>query len=134
MNNWNGIGRLTRDPDVKYTRDGMAIARFSIAIDRPGKQGDEKKTDFPNIIAFGKTAEACEKYLCRGRMVGITGRIQTGSYTNRDGVKVYTTDVLAERVKFIEWGDNTKVPTPSNDIGNGFMSIPDDIDEDLPFM
>lgn len=144
MNSWNGIGRLTADPDVRYTNDGMAIATFSIAIDRPVKQGQEKKADFPRIVVFGKAAENCEKYLAKGRLVGITGRIQTGKYQNQEGRTIYTTDVVAERVKFLEWGDrqdhgNTQAQespygSVGEDIGDGFMNIPDGIDEDLPFM
>lgn len=105
MNSVALIGRLTRDPEVRYTGDQMAIARFSIAIDRPPRRDGTKETDFPRITVFGKTAENCEKYLAKGRLVGVTGRIQTGSYTNKDGNKVYTTEVVADRVEFLEWGD-----------------------------
>ena len=101
------IGRLTRDPELRYTTGGnqMAIAKFSIAVDRPVRQGEERKADFPRITVFGKQAENCEKYLAKGRMVGIQGRIQTGSYPDKDGKTVYTTDVIADRVEFLEWGD-----------------------------
>lgn len=105
MNSVALIGRLTRDPEVRYTGDQMAIATFSIAIDRPPRRDGTKETDFPRITVFGRQAENCEKYLRKGRLVGVTGRIQTGSYTNRDGNKVYTTDVVADRVEFLEWGD-----------------------------
>ena len=105
MNSVQLIGRLTRDPEVRYTGDQMAIASFSIAIDRPPRRDGTKETDFPRITVFGKQAENCEKYLAKGRLVGIEGRIQTGSYTNRNGDKVYTTDVVANRVEFLEWGD-----------------------------
>ena len=106
MNSVSLIGRLTRDPELRYAAGSqMAITRFSIAIDRPVRQGEERKTDFPNIVVFGKQAENCEKYLAKGRMVGVTGRIQTGSYKNRDGATVYTTEVVADRVEFIDWGD-----------------------------
>ena len=102
MNNVTLIGRLTKDPEVRYTSGSqMAVARFSVAIDRPVKQGQDKQTDFPSIVVFGKQAENCERYLSKGKLVGIEGRIQTGSYTNKDGNKVYTTDVVADEVEFI---------------------------------
>ena len=106
MNSVQLIGRLTKDPDMRYTSGSqMAVATFTIAIDRPTKQGEEKKTDFPRITVFGKQAESCEKYLAKGRKVAIEGRIQTGSYQNSEGATVYTTDVIANRVEFLEWGD-----------------------------
>ena len=107
MNSVALIGRLTRDPEVRWTQDQMAIASFSIAIDRPPRKDGTKDTDFPRITVFGRQAENCEKYLKKGRLVGITGRIQTGSY-EKDGVKVYTTDVVADRVEFLEWGENAQ--------------------------
>ncbi len=116
------IGRLTKDVEVRYTQDEMAIARFSIAVDRFAK--GEKKADFINILVFGKQAENCEKYLAKGRKVAIEGRIQTGSYTKDDGTKVYTTDVVANRVEFIEWGEKKEDDTPP-----GFEAL----EEDLPF-
>lgn len=111
MNNVTLTGRMTCDPEVRYTSGSqMAVARFSIAIDRPVKSGGEKQTDFPNIVVFGKQAENCERFLGKGRMVGIQGRIQTGSYTNKDGVKVYTTEVVANNVEFLDFGkDNEKL-------------------------
>ena len=106
MNSVVLIGRLTRDPELRYSPGSqMAIAKFSIAIDRPQRQGREKETDFPRITVFGKQAENCEKYLTKGRLVGIQGRLQTGSYQDKDGKTVYTTDVIADRVEFLEWGD-----------------------------
>lgn len=107
MNSVVLIGRLTRDPEVRYTggQNNMAVATFSVAIDRPVKQGQEKKADFPRVTAFGRQAENCEKFLAKGRLVGVQGRIQTGSYTNKDGRTVYTTDVVADRVEFLEWGN-----------------------------
>ena len=106
MNSVELIGRLTRDPEVRYTAGSQtAVATFTIAIDRPQRQdGSEKQTDFPRITVFGKQAETCEKYLKKGRMVAIQGRIQTGSYQNKNGDTVYTTDVVANRVEFIDWG------------------------------
>ena len=142
MNNVTLIGRLTRDPEVRYTSGSqMAVARFSIAIDRPTRQGGEKQTDFPSIVVFGKQAENCERFLTKGRLVGIEGRIQTGSYTNKDGNKVYTTDVVANRVEFLEWGDRAggsgfgqsqSSASQSMDMGipEGFSAIDDD---DIPF-
>ena len=143
MNSVVLIGRLTRDPEVRYTQDQMAIARFSVAIDRPVTAGKEKQTDFPNVVVFGKQAENCERFLSKGRLVGIQGRIQTGSYTNRDGQKVYTTDVVVEEQEFAESKAASAEhaanfapadrPSPSNAVSDGFMNIPDGIDEELPF-
>ena len=138
MNNVNLIGRLTREPEVRYISENqMAVARFSIAIDRPTKSGDEKKTDFPNIVVFGKQAENCERYLTKGKLVGITGRIQTGSYQDKDGKTVYTTDVVASKVRFLEWGEKVAQNESQNatttneyDVPQGFAAIQD---EDIPF-
>jgi single-strand DNA-binding protein len=106
MNSVVLIGRLTRDPEVRYTSGTqMAVCTFTIAIDRMARQGEERKTDFPRITVFGKQAENCERFLKKGRLVGVQGRLQTGSYTNKDGATVYTTDVVADRVEFLEWGD-----------------------------
>ena len=107
MNSVELIGRLTRDPDVRYTSGSQtAVATFTIAIDRPQRQdGGEKQADFPRITVFGRQAETCEKYLKKGRMVAIQGRLQTGSYQNKNGDTVYTTDVVANRVEFIDWGN-----------------------------
>ena len=106
MNSVVLIGRLTRDPETRYTSGSqMAVCSFTIAIDRVTRQGEEKKTDFPRITVFGKQAENCERFLKKGRLVGVQGRLQTGSYTNKDGATDYTTDVVADRVEFLEWGD-----------------------------
>ena len=106
MNSVSLIGRLTRDPDVRYTTSQMAVARFTVAVDRVRgrKQDDNNNADFISIVCFDKQAELVEKYLGKGRLVGIQGRIQTGSY-EKDGRKVYTTDVVAERVEFLDRGD-----------------------------
>lgn len=105
MNSVVLIGRLTKDPEVRYgATNQMAIANFNLAIDRPVKQNGEKQTDFPRIIVFGKQAENVEKYVVKGMLVGIQGRIQTGSY-DKNGTTVYTTDVIADRVEFLEWRD-----------------------------
>ena len=144
MNNVVLIGRLTRDPEVRYISESQtAVATFTIAIDRPARSGQEKKTDFPRITVFGRQAENCERFLAKGRLVGIQGRIQTGSYTNKDGQTVYTTDVVADRVEFLEWGDKVQGSTggfqsrpqaapASMDMGipEGFQAIQDD---DIPF-
>lgn len=99
------IGRLTRDPEVRYTSGTqMAIATFNLAVDRPQRQGQEKQTDFPRITVFGRQAETCEKYLKKGRLVCVDGRLQTGSYKNKNGDTVYTTEVVANRVEFLSTG------------------------------
>ena len=150
MNSVVLIGRLTRDPEVRYISESqMAVATFTLAIDRPVRSGQEKKTDFPRITVFGRQAENCERFLAKGRLVGIQGRIQTGSYTNKDGQTVYTTDVVADRVEFLEWGDRNNeragggfqyqsqpqqsYQQPSGGgmgIPEGFQAIQDD---DIPF-
>ena len=126
MNNWNGIGRLTKDVELRYTPDQLAVARFTMAID--DGYGDKKKTNFIPVVVFGKTAENCEKFLAKGRIVGVSGKIQTGSYEKQDGTKVYTTDVIAERVHFIDWGEK-KDSQKEDTAPKGFSQI----DEDIPF-
>lgn len=140
MNNVILIGRLTRDPELRYTTSQMAVATFTLAIDRPTKADREKETDFPRVKAFGKTAENCEKYLAKGRLVAVQGSIQTGSYEDKDGKRVYTTDVIANRVEFLEWGDRPQSNAPANSGAqtSGFNAgdVPDDfqaLDEDVPF-
>lgn len=125
MNNVILIGRLTKDPEVRYSND-MTIAVFTLAIDRPMGKGKEKQTDFPRITVFGKQAENCDKFLAKGRLVGVQGRLQTGSYKDKDGKTVYTTDVVADRVEFLEWGDKEKPKVPE-----GFQQL-DDTDG-IPF-
>lgn len=139
MNSVQLTGRFTRDPDIKYTDGGSTIARFTIACDRRFKQQDGQQADFISCVAFGKTAEFIEKYFVKGMKIEINGHIQTGNYTNNDGVKVYTTDVIAENVSFAESKSTSiqnsgfgQVPAASTD-NDGFMSIPDGIDEELPF-
>lgn len=150
MNSVVLIGRLTRKPEVRYTTGGpdgqLAVASFTIAIDRPVRAGKEKQADFPRITVFGRQAENCERYLDKGRQVAVQGRIQTGSYTNKDGQTVYTTDVVAERVEFLGSGgaqgesrggigaeSKPAAQAPADDFGDdsGFKSIIDD--DDLPF-
>jgi len=145
------MGRLTRDPEVRYTQgdNAMAIARYTLAVDRRfNRNNEDQSADFINCVAFGRAGEFAEKYLRKGTKLVVTGRIQTGSYTNKDGVKVYTTDVVVEDQEFAESknasgngmqdapaGDNNYRPTPPSvgDTGDGFMNIPDGIDEELPF-
>lgn len=135
------MGRLTRDPDVRYTQgeEPMAIARFTLAVDRRGKRDGEASADFPSCVCFRRTAEFIEKYAHQGTKLIVTGRIQTGSYTNRDGQKVYTTDVVVEEAEFAESKaaadrNTQQTPPPSPDTGaDGFMNIPDGIEEELPF-
>ena len=140
------MGRLTRDPDVRYSQGAqpLAIARYTLAVDRRfNRNGDEGSADFIGCVAFGRAGEFAEKYFRKGTKVLVTGRIQTGSYTNRDGVKVYTTDVVVEDQEFAEsknsnagsdggYVSNNRAPEPSG-AGDGFMNIPDGIDEELPF-
>lgn len=101
-------GRLTKNPEVRYTtgQDSMAVAKFTIAIDRPTRRGEEKKTDFPRVTVFGRQAENCEKYLRKGARVYVVGRWQTGSYQDRNGETVYTNDVIASRVEFVDWNSD----------------------------
>ena len=101
MNSVNLIGRLTKDVDLRYTQSGLAVGHFSVAIDRPKKDGQDNGADFPNCVAYGKTAESLANYVHKGEMVGVTGCIRTGSYTNKDGQKVYTTDVSVASVQFL---------------------------------
>ena len=133
MNTVSIVGRLTRDPDVRYKND-LAVARMTVAVPRP-KQGDKEATsDFPSIVCFGKTAEMVERYLSKGRLVGISGRIQTGSYTDKDGKKIYTTDVLAEKVEFLdkksEKPHEEQTTLEGHTKPEGFEQI---TDEDIPF-
>lgn len=125
MNSVVLIGRLTRDPEVRYTASTqMAVATFTIAIDRPVRAGGEKQTDFPRITVFGKQAENCERFLAKGRLVGVQGRLQTGSYQNKDGITVYTTDVVADRVEFLEWGDRQGGQSQASSGGQRYQAPP----------
>ena len=159
------MGRLTRDPEVRYSQGEtpLAIARYTLAVDRRGTRnngGDDQSADFIGCVAFGRAGEFAERYLRKGTKIAVTGRIQTGSYTNKDGAKVYTTDVVVEDHEFVESknassgneggfanngysnngysnngysnGGGYNRPAPSG-AGDGFMNIPDGIDEELPF-
>lgn len=131
------IGRLTRDPEVRYSAgdNPIAIARYTLAVDRKFNR-EQQSADFINCVAFGRAAEFAEIYYKQGTKIAIVGRIQTGSYTNKDGMKVYTTDVVVEEQEFAESKqnndstDNNSFPPRSSD---GFMNIPDGIDDELPF-
>ena len=137
------MGRLTRNPEVRYSQgeNSMAIARYSLAVDRRYKRdGDEQTADFINCVAFGKSGEFAEKYLHKGTKIVVVGRIQTGSFTNKEGQKVYTTDIVVEEQEFAEsknsGGGTGTSNTPANNnapSADGFMNIPDGIDEELPF-
>lgn len=156
------MGRLTRDPEVRYTQgdNSMAIARYTLAVDRRFSRGNNNDNgptaDFPQCVVFGRGAEFAEKYLHKGTKIAVTGRLQTGSYTNRDGVKVYTTEVVVEDQEFAESKNASSsgaggapaaqaaatAQTSSPQAGrqqyqqgtlDGFMNIPDNIDEELPF-
>lgn len=131
MNSVQLLGRLTRDPDVRYSDGGSTIARFTLAVDRRFKHEGGETADFINCIAFGKTAEFIEKYFSKGKKIALNGRIQTGSYTNKDNLKVYTTDVVVENVEFVESKGESGLNVES---GNGdFVNVPDGIEEELPF-
>ena len=142
------MGRLTRDPEVRYSQgeNAMAVARYTLAVDRRvsrNNQNGEQTADFIQCVAFGRSGEFAEKYFRKGTKVVVTGRIQTGSYTNKDGQRVYTTDVVVEDQEFAESKNASQNnggggfapadrPSPS-DAGDGFMNIPEGIDEELPF-
>ena len=148
------MGRLTKDPEVRYSQGEtpMAVARYTLAVDRrqARNNGNEQTADFINCVAFVRPGEFAERYFRKGKNIAITGRIQTGSYTNKDGVRVYTTDIVVEEQEFAEsknassgneggyqsqsggYNGGYNRPAPSG-AGDGFMNIPDGIDEELPF-
>lgn len=140
MNKVMLMGRLTRDPEVRYSNgdNRTAVGRYTLAVDRRFKQDGQATADFISCVCFGKSAEFAEKHLRQGSKIAIAGRIQTGSYTNRDGNKVYTTDVVVEEQEFAESKKDseqqqaTQRPMQQTD-ADGFMNIPDGIDEELPF-
>ena len=145
------MGRLTRDPEVRYSagENALAIARYTLAVDRRFRRDGEATADFINCVSFGRTAEFAEKYFRQGLRIVVSGRIQTGSYTNREGQKVYTTEVVVEEQEFAESksvsdgnrgnysaGSNygqASAPAPKATSADGFMNIPDGIEEELPF-
>lgn len=128
------MGRLTDDPKTQTTQSGMEVARFTLAINRmKTKDNQDPGADFPSCVAFGKTAETIGNYLHKGNLVAVEGRLQTGSYTGQDGVKRYTTDVILDRFEFCERKtEGQQDPEPSTD-ADGFMNIPEGIEEELPF-
>lgn len=143
------LGRLTRDPNISYSQNGdnLAIARFTLAVDRRGRKQDgtdQQNADFISCVTFGRQAEFAEKYLRQGTKVAVSGRIQTGSYTDRNGNKVYTTDVVLDDIEFAEskntqgggesnYSNQAPSRPASSSVGDGFMNIPDGIEEELPF-
>lgn len=146
------MGRLTRDPEIRYSQgeQSTAVARYTVAVDRRFRRDSDAQTaDFIGCVAFGRQAEFAEKYLRKGTKIALTGRIQTGSYTNRDGQKVYTTEVVVEEQEFAESKASSdsyaashpqqnaapapSMPSPGAASADGFMNIPDGIDEELPF-
>ena len=145
------MGRLTRDPEVRYSQgeNALAIARYTLAVDRRFRRDGEQSADFINCVVFGKSAEFTERYFRQGMRITVSGRIQTGSYTNKDGVKVYTTEVVVEEQEFAESKASSdsyaashpqqsapsapSMPNPVSASADGFMNIPDGIDEELPF-
>ena len=141
MNIVSIVGRLTRPVETRYTQGekATAIARFSVAVDRRFKKDGGDTADFLNCIAFGKTGEFVEKYFDKGMRIGLTGRIQTGKYVNKDGITVYTTDIVAEQVEFVEskgsgdGGNSQSAPAVAKPEADSFINIPDGIDEELPF-
>lgn len=135
------MGRLTKDPDVRYTQGEkpMAVARYALAVNRTYKREGEQEADFINCVVFGHAAEFAEKYLRKGLKIVISGRIQTGSYVNKDGGKVYTTDIVVDEQEFAESkaasanAGSTRINAPRAASKDGFMNIPDGLDEELPF-
>lgn len=136
------MGRLVKDPDVRYTQgqEQLCIARYTLAVDRKFKKEGQQSADFIQCVAFGKAGEFAERYLKKGTKMVVEGRIQTGSY-EKDGQRIYTTDIVVESQEFAESKQNGNAqqssapegqPTPS-DVGDGFMNIPDGLDEELPF-
>ena len=148
MNKVIMMGRLTRDPEVRYGgANNNAVARFSIAVDRRFKRDGEPDADFFNCVAFGRTGEFVEKYLKKGTKIVIDGEIRNNNYTNKDGQKVYGMDIVANTIEFAEsktsaqnYQENASsaagsqsAPAPTADAGDGFMNIPDGIEDELPF-
>ncbi len=144
MNNVVLIGRLVADPEMRYIAATQnAVAQLRMAVDRPFSKDKEKTSDFFTIVVFGKQAENCEKYLAKGRLVGIQGRVQNDNYTDKEGVKRYNTQIVANSVEFLDWGDKKPAgtgasPAPEyrpqeNRLPEGFQALDDDDDGDIPF-
>ena len=145
MNNVVLIGRLTRDPELSYTPNNQTpVCRFTIAVDRPRRNGEDMGADFIRITVWGKQAENCDRFISKGRQVGVSGRIQTGSYKNREGITVYTTEVVADRVEFLGGGNSNNAPSTNNGSSEveaapempAFDDLPDTFqaaEDDIPF-
>ena len=146
MNNVVLIGRLTRDPELSYTPNNQTpVCRFTIAVDRPRRNGEDMGADFIRITVWGKQAENCDRFISKGRQVGVSGRIQTGSYKNREGITVYTTEVVADRVEFLGGGNSgNNAPSTNNSSSEveaapempAFDDLPDTFqaaEDDIPF-
>ena len=135
MNKVALMGRLTRDPDVRYSQgeNSTAVARYGLAVERRFKREGDQTADFINCVAIGKNGEFAETYLRKGMKIGVCGRIQTGSYTNKDGVKVYTTDVVVEEHYFCESKNSNNSNQADEPSGDEFMNIPDGLEDELPF-
>lgn len=129
MNKVMLMGRLTRDPELTYTASNMAVCRFTVAVNRMTKKGEEKQADFPSVKALGKLAENIDTYTCKGKRVLVEGRLQTGSYEKKDGTKVYYTEVLADRVEFIDFNEIPRRRSEEEEPPEGFAQL----DEDVPF-
>lgn len=128
------MGRLTKDPDVKYSQDGNIHARFTLAVDRRYKKDSEQKADFISCVAFNKTAEFCEKYARKGVKFAVCGRIQTGNYTDKEGIKHYTTDVIVDEMEFAESKQQEEKPAENKPAADdGFVNVPDNLNDELPF-
>lgn len=134
------VGRLTRDPEIRYSSGEIqtAVARYTLAVERRFKRNNEPTADFIQCVVFGKSAEFAEKYFRQGMRISVSGRIQTGNYTNKDGVRVYTTEVIVEEQEFAESKSESAsahahVSQEGASSDDGFMNIPDNIDEELPF-
>ena len=136
MNKWCGMGRLTKDPEIRYTtgENATAVVRYTLAVDRRFKREGDASADFIPCVAFGKAAEFAEKYFKKGTKITVTGRIRTGSYTNKEGVKIYTTDVAVEEQEFAESKNNSHGSSESTEeVNDDFMKIPEGSEDELPF-
>lgn len=129
------MGRLTRDPEIRISQgeNTLTIAKFSIAVDRKYQKNGEKETDFFNCVAFGKLADFVDRYLKQGTKILLTGRVENNNYTNKEGQKVYSVNIMADEIEFAESKNSQDRPTPKAADADGFMNIPDAIDEELPF-
>lgn len=123
------MGRLCRDPEIKYAKDNMCVAKFTLAVDRRGKD----ETDFISCTAFGKTAEFCEKYIKKGTKIALEGRWQTSSYTNKEGAKIYTNDCIVDQMEFAESKKSEEQTAPAAPADDNFMNLPSDISDEIPF-